>query len=985
MKELEKTLPIIKNLVRLGITSLAFIGELAYGQFFVDSPEYRNLALDNYVDVVYPYAPHNPGNGGTFSSGKLLDVAKGFWTNAEQARRQALCRTRLYQLFADLETPRVSSIIVDDHEFLSKGGIVIQVEGQQGKRYRSDLSRGKARHNVWRAGYYYYDSHLMDFQLTSESGDTLPCQAEFVMHAYPDKIHVEARLTLPRPIGPKSAAMICNLQGPLQKASAGWLVKNGDGVQSLAILGGEAKATSLTVPLTEEDESDGVLSGHLVFIPEDGSGTLEARLEREANPLGPEAFEVSDGLYVGYDAATGFYRLRNIKGIGSQHFSSFYRNPNMYLSTSVGIRNSGDDRKIYICHSADAGAIESAVLTDESGFPHTVRVQCSKNFGGEGEEPVDMGFSESYFPIELKADEQRAFKVLHLHQNWGNHALRQVSSIRFFQIYYHLSQGVTETTCFALPMKFGNTPDLEPRAYTLADYRPLSGQTWLGQPQHHHVALGGWLQYLDAEENWRYPVYQGSEILSAGPNLAWFTLNYVTSDGKVDMHLEIFEMPQADESRTHVRARYTINDDVTIAGNIAQNFRLLNNGSYIRKLSWKELAWTSPDGEVRTHPMTNDGQWSLVGEEIRPYNSFAAAYPNPDGNPAFVVRQISGKVNGKSFSRIGLSAVGHEDGKSELMLVPLVKGNTLKRGSVFEIDCVLIPYGDNLSNWRVPYQESMRFGLNKDERQTVSQNLKLKHSSEKAVGPSLTVMHGTKVMNLPPIVKAKDNYATVRWEGAHDRISLVATGFSNRKYPMLWEGDAWLDPQVRGHDGIQAFENRDGTYGFVFAPQARTTRVSGEWGTKPFTFHVTQALSSSDIESISALNGRVRITQMKPGKLDLISPRLWCPARHTWLDSSLSKMTSQSQVVTTVPMQIQPQSRPRAISIETYSPDRIELQVSAPQAVHLTMGGLLPGALYRQEMDNQTKEVKTDRRGNLTLTVAGTVDPVSIRITDVKQ
>ncbi len=948
--------------------------------FFIDSSEYQNLAQENYVDVTYEYTAHDAGNAGTFSSGKLLDVAKGFWDNAEKARRRVICQSRNYRVIANLQKPGVDAFQVGSCDFLAEEGIVIEVEDGQGTVYCSRLSPVKARQNTWRAGYYYYDAHLLDFELASEGKDCLPLKAEMVIHAYSDKVHIEARLTLEENIDLKQATLVCHLKHPIQKTAYGWLVRPPHQPKALGIFGGQVDSNQVTVTLQGDNKPNGILAGHLVFFPGNATESLKKILQQEAQPLTPDAFKVRDGLYLGYDAAKGFYRFKNINGPSAQHFTSFHRNPTMYLSTGIAVANDTLERKIYIQHTSEAGSIECAVLTDNAGFPLPVPIECAKNFGGEKEEPDDTFFNESYFSLTLKPTEKKSFNVLHLHQNWGNHGLRQLSSIRFFQTYYHLSQGVTETTCFSLATKFGTTPAGEPRAYTLADYRPLSGQTWHGSPQHHHVALEGWLQYLDAGGNWRYPVYTGSKIFSAGPNLAWFTLNYVSSDGKVDQHLEIFEMPQADESRTHVRMRYTFKEDVKIGGEVTRNLRLLNKGSYIRKLNWQELAWTDRDGQIQTHPIQNNGQWAVTGEELRPYNAFFCAYPHGDGNPGLVLRQVSGQVNGAPFSRVGFSAIGHEDGKSELMLVPLIAENTIRKGSVIEVDCILIPYGNEHARWSVPYEESIRYGLNQTEYKNICQSMGRSESKESMFGPQMNVIHGKKILNLPPVVKVQDNYATVTWKGGHDRISLIASGFSHPKYPLLWEDKAWLDFQVKGHDGIQCFENRDGSYGFVFTPQVRTTCVTGKWGSAKHTFHVTQALSESDIQEISSLNGRIKITQVQPGRIELVSPRLWCPARHTWLDKSLSKMTSQAQIVETVPIEINGEGQPRAINIDIYGPDHIQMEVTSPETIRMTIGGLYPESVYRQKIDDRATDVKTNRRGVLTLTLTGKAGLVSIQI-----
>src|SRR5262249_12456118 len=84
----------------------------------------------------------------------------------------------------------------------------------------------------------------------------------------------------------------------------------------------------------------------------------------------------------------------------------------------------------------------------------------------------------------------------HLFQNWGNHPLKQLSSIRYFEHYYHLSTGVSETTCY-VPFTKRAYPQT---GYTIADYRGLSGHTWKEQPQYDHVARIGFLQYREKRD-----------------------------------------------------------------------------------------------------------------------------------------------------------------------------------------------------------------------------------------------------------------------------------------------------------------------------------------------------------------------------------------------------------------------------------------------------------------------------------------------------
>ncbi len=216
-----------------------------------------------------------------------------------------------------------------------------------------------------------------------------------------------------------------------------------------------------------------------------------------------------------------------------------------------------------------AGAVECGVLLDEDENVLPIMVQTSKNFSGENEEPFynpnDTPFSETFFPVHLKPEESRPMSSLHLYQNWGNHPLKQISSLGAWMDYYHMSTGVTETTCY-VPFLFGGLSGVH-----IADFRPMSQDFWENQPQHDNVAGHSFLRYRDGNGIWHYIEYAGTTFRSTGPNWADFTLDYISDDGKVKVSLDIFELPQTDELRNFVKIRIEFLSDVTVyEGNFAE-------------------------------------------------------------------------------------------------------------------------------------------------------------------------------------------------------------------------------------------------------------------------------------------------------------------------------------------------------------------------------------------------------------------------------
>ncbi len=935
------------------------------------------------LPLVAAAGPQSPGLMGRHRAPDFVDVCY-----TSDSRDELLCTSAEYELRADLTRPSITSLARPlGTNVLAEGGIVLEIEAADGRLYSSRHAPKRARQNTWRTGFHYADAHLLDFELATEEGETAPLVAELVLNCFPDKINLQAIFHVKGAIDVRRAEIACHLDAPTTPEHGGLLAETGD--SGLALSRGEGTtliqtddALRIACPPGEWAEGE----DHEVRVAVRVCGAeavdeLSAWLRAELSPLGEDRFEISGGVFGGYDSGRGLYIVHSSPGRSDYGFEGFWNNPNMYLTADVAVRNDRLPRRVYIMHDCPAGPVESGVLTDVWGFPLPVLVEVCKNFGGEMEEPVDVHFSETYYPLDLAAGEQRRFLSHHLHQNWGDHPLRQLSSIRFFEIYYHLSHGTTETTCFSLPTKFGSIPGGARRAYTVADYRPLSGQTWIGQPQHEHVALQGWLQYDDGEE-WRWPVFKRSTILSAGPNLAWFIQDYESSDGKVSETVEAIEMPQAHQLLTSLRIRYDFNEAVTIAGDPRHNLRLLNKGSYIRRVHWDELAWLDEGGVVRTAPMKKDGQWSASGEPMLHANSFVCAYPHVDGNDAVIVRGFRGRIGGEPFDRLGFSAIEHENQMTELFLTPLIEGDTIPAGSWLELDCILMPYGDDTSDHSAPHQESVRHGLNAREMPAYLTADEVGEKGIVAMGPTVEVSHGVRILDLPPAVRAEDNWAAFTLSGAHDRVAVVAAGFAAPKLPMLWEGTTFIDQQARGGDGYQVFADADGTYGFVFAPRTRTTRRGGKWQTTTHRYLVTQAVSEADISAARTVNGEVVLEVEGDGLTAIDSPRLWCPARNTLSKSrAVNRAETSARRISTVLAGLEGSWSEAEVELEACSSEGLRAEVTSDAECVLQLDGMMRDRDYRVRVERGESTITTSSGGRLSVSLpAGRRMAISARL-----
>ncbi len=169
---------------------------------------------------------------------------------------------------------------------------------------------------------------------------------------------------------------------------------------------------------------------------------------------------VDKAKFRGYDYATGLYNF----DIDGYHFGEAAQDPDKKFMAGITVHDSTVNRVIYICVNTE-NELEGAVVLDKNDVQLPIALQVNKNFGHENEEPIyhpesttssstddsnlDYICGESFMPLLVNVDTTQNFSIVHVYQNWGGFRLKQLSSIEYYLPYYHLSTGVTETTCIA--------------------------------------------------------------------------------------------------------------------------------------------------------------------------------------------------------------------------------------------------------------------------------------------------------------------------------------------------------------------------------------------------------------------------------------------------------------------------------------------------------------------------------------------------------
>ncbi len=553
--------------------------------------------------------------------------------------------------------------------------------------------------------------------------------------------------------------------------------------------------------------------GHRLYT--DDSHSFDAFLreaEYERHPLE----SVSGESYAGYDALRGAYKFT----IGGSGFNEpFFTEQNRHYSADVTVVGGDSDRNIYVYTYFDGGCGENALILDKNDLLLPIPVMIYKNFKGENEEPVfdpgDPAYSETYFPVSVKAGSTTELTVLNLYMNWGQTPLKQLSSIQFFWPYYHLSLGTTETSCIS-PM-YG-ARDL----WTLPDFRSMSmpywfelpeGQGYSNQPQHTHAGFQYFLQYTDADGNYSATENYRNDIISSGPVYTDVKMDYISDDGRIKVSYNHMEIPETDELRVYYEINYEVLEDISIA-DFAKDFSFYSFEGYAgayRKIGYLGEGNQIIHGKVNSRPAPEVIKLGDLYPYIALYdlNTTDASFTKNNANLGIIVYDSNFTIGGKACDA-GFVMVG-QNSKYSLSLD--LGSTTLKKGDTMKLCLIVIPWGFYTST-------------DDSNMQAIRENTCLNKLK-------LTVQDGEALdsMYLPKIKSANGKSAEFTVSGGSNNKAVRVYGFDKLTAPVVYEkiGGEWVEltlnssmtPDSRGYshyyDGYAVYYDRNGTYSYAFA------------------------------------------------------------------------------------------------------------------------------------------------------------------------
>ncbi|MBR6057510.1 MAG: hypothetical protein IKP58_05000 [Victivallales bacterium] len=519
----------------------------------------------------------------------------------------------------------------------------------------------------------------------------------------------------------------------------------------------------------------------------------------ERNPLTAESIKVlsaeDGGKFFGYNKLEGTYDF----DLAGTHFSAaYYKIPQKHYKLPVTITADDHDRRMYFCIRGKAGGLECAAMLDEQEKLLPMPIEVSKNFHGDGEEPYfypeDSGYGETLLPLLLNANTKRTFTILNLFQNWGIAPLKQLSAIKFFVPYYHLSCGVTETNCIA-PYYVGNKS-----GWTLPDFRAMSAKLWPTQPQHYSVGPLYFPYYYQGETKIMFePKVQ--RVQSAGPVYADVDFSYESDDDAATLWARHLEFPQTDENRTYYSFVIDFKKQVSIK-DFKNTFNLFSFSTSWTKFA--HLGYLNEENKLTVAELPQDKPVSALiplGSDVPYISVFTSLHNKGVCNYGIIVKNCSLFLNGKEThiqAMLKFNTAPIVDARLTLNLDDV----TFQPGDRIAYDVILVPFGD--------YDVKTDNSVHQVRDDSVKEPYNVKVTVGKLV-PDTYLPH----------IQAIDQQAEFTIDGGLNNAAVRVDGFKSFERPrILVKNETGLFVPLKlsyyDYDGVQSYLNADGSYGFSF-------------------------------------------------------------------------------------------------------------------------------------------------------------------------
>lgn len=626
---------------------------------------------------------------------------------------------------------------------------------------------------------------------------------------------------------------------------------------------------NLTPSALKTENADDFYMGHRIYNDETHSFDSflhEAEIER--HPLTSENITVDEGYddsaFAGYDPLRGSYVFTLS---GGSFNKCYYVYPNRQYRVNFTVN--GDDKNrdmFFMTHMMNNGGLECAALLGNGDLLLPIPIEVCKNFNGDGENTIfnldDRQYSETYFPMSLKAGEEREYTIVHAYQNWGIFPLKQISSIQYYTPFYHLSTGVTETNCIVPFSEAGPT---------LPDHRAMSAPFWPTQPQ--HTSGGGhvFLHFVNEEGKTVISNTTYATIDSYGPTYADINLGFISADNRIKAEYTHMEMPQTDENRTYYELSYTFLEDVSFT-DFADQFKFYRCTDNNSTGWYKRIGYLDENNESRVVDSQHEDNTKvryILGDNCPYFSFFDMEDTAPDSgtaygyvNVSFMIKDYEVILGGEKITpRFVITNYG------DFIQLSLDLGEvTFKQGDTISINAIIMPWGSQLLDDGIVDEAAGNFEydmvvdeatgelyMDKNVRDVRANSLLDPFKAEPM--DNCTLLESTF---LPKLKTTDGKSASFTLSGGSNNVTVRVYGFEKLTAPSFEEyiDGRWRPYKISSasnrddkgygyfYDGYMVHYDSDGTYSYSFVvnmdggePRSFRIKATEDFGKWPDVDH----------------------------------------------------------------------------------------------------------------------------------------------------
>jgi hypothetical protein len=681
-----------------------------------------------------------------------------------------------------------------------------------GRRFATATGDPRPHFHPLRSGPYLVELHVEQIILRDGEGQW-PGLAELSLYCHEDRVFIVASFL--RPEGEWVNRGMYVYPTPKGRESCPEVAPERYG---LSVERAETVGARGTVPEAFEQAEEGRTA--TTFVAADGTA-WPAKEVREVGlclgasaaegPPPDERFEMQMGEALGYDEASGLFRIR------AQTSGTPEPPRGLRAGARLTVRNDETPRRFLIDQRDPWGGISGGLLRDGNGLPLPIPVQFGLNFPEHHQDAGEPGWATLTYPLELKPNETREVWAEHLYHGLADREVIYLTSLDNIgdPLLLQTTVGRTEShTLTTGPYPGERTPGNELR---VNDFRRIYSQLVKRSVS---AILPTFFGYYDAEDRYQGLMPGEVEFIESGPFLTEYRVQAATEDGAVTGEVRAWQAAQADMTRLFTEVSLDVQSEVQLSPTREAPLFFLRHHAF-NPMAFMQYAFTGETGTQAgdlTYARTVVENGTPMGEQpfgclYRASNGLDDGVPCSDitGNPGFVVLAWDVQIGGEPVppgAYVFCTGAEDPDGAyaRDMAIVPRRVVRELPAGSHIRYLAVHLVCGDNASDHALMEQEREHW---------------------RRAPLTVTASEGTVASNCPPTFETESGRIEAQIEGGTDWLPVRVSGFGAGKPLCVRQTDStgarMLGPGAADEPWYSAWPAGEGRCGFTFLVRADPT------------------------------------------------------------------------------------------------------------------------------------------------------------------